>query len=152
MPFSNLITAASRPAPPTSKRRRLGAIALGSFLAFAGTSHLTFARSEFQAQVPEWVPVDDDVVVLLSGVAELSLGAALILLRKRRVPVGLAAAAFFVAIFPGNISQYVTHTDAFGLDTDRARLVRLFFQPLLVIWALWSTGAWKAVRAALKKG
>lgn len=152
MPFSNLITAASRPAPPTSKRRRLGAIALGSFLAFAGTSHLTFARTEFQAQVPEWVPVDDDVVVLLSGVAELSLGAALILLRKRRVPVGLAAAAFFVAIFPGNISQYVTHTDAFGLDTDRARLVRLFFQPLLVIWALWSTGAWKAVRAALKKG
>ena len=152
MPFSNLITAASRPAPPTSKRRRLGAIALGSFLAFAGTSHLTFARSEFQAQVPEWVPVDDDVVVLLSGVAELGLGAALILLRKRRVPVGLAAAAFFVAIFPGNISQYVTHTDAFGLDTDRARLVRLFFQPLLVIWALWSTGAWKAVRAALKKG
>ncbi|WP_341395120.1 DoxX family protein [Arthrobacter sp. G119Y2] len=152
MPIANLITAAARPAPPTSKRRRLGAIALGSFLAFAGTSHLTFAREEFQAQVPGWVPVDPDVVVLLSGVAELSLGAALILLRRRRVPVGLAAAAFFVAIFPGNISQYVTHTDAFGLDTDRARLVRLFFQPLLVIWALWSTGAWKAVRAALKKG
>ena len=151
MPLSNLITAAARPAPPTSKRRRLGAIALGSFLAFAGTSHLTFAREEFQAQVPGWVPVDPDVVVLLSGVAELSLGAALILLRKRRVPVGLAAAAFFVAIFPGNISQYVTQTDAFGLDTDRARLVRLFFQPLLVIWALWSTGAWKAVWAALKK-
>jgi uncharacterized membrane protein len=151
MPLSNLITTAAQPAPPTSKRRRIGAIVLGSFLAFAGTSHLTFARSEFQAQVPEWVPVDDDVVVLLSGIAELGFGAALILLRKRRVPVGLAVAAFFVAIFPGNISQYVTHTDAFGLDTDRARLVRLFFQPLLVIWALWSTGAWKAMRAALKK-
>lgn len=151
MPASKLITAATRPAPPTSKGRRLGAIALGSFLAFAGTSHLTFARQEFQAQVPAWVPLDDDVVVLLSGIAELSLGAALILLRRRRVPVGLAVAAFFVAIFPGNISQYVTHTDAFGLDTDGKRLVRLFFQPLLVVWALWSTGAWKALRGAVKK-
>lgn len=151
MAISHLISAAARPASPTSKSRRAGAVALGSFLAFAGTSHLTFAREEFQAQVPAWVPVDDDVVVLLSGVAELSLGAALILLRRRRVPVGLAVAAFFIAIFPGNISQYVTHTDAFGLTTDRSRLVRLFFQPLLVLWALWSTGAWQAVRAALKK-
>lgn len=151
MPASKLRTAATRPAPPTSKPRRVAAVALGSFLAFAGASHLTFARQEFQAQVPEWVPVDDDVVVLLSGVAEISLGAALILLRKRRVPAGWAAAAFFVAIFPGNISQYVTHTDAFGLDTDGKRLGRLFFQPLLVIWALWSTGAWKALRAAAKK-
>ncbi|WP_181032464.1 MULTISPECIES: hypothetical protein [unclassified Arthrobacter] len=148
---SRLAAAAARPAPPTSKPRRLGAIALGAFLAFAGTSHLTFARSEFQAQVPDWVPLDDDAVVLLSGVAEISLGAALILLRKRRVPVGWAAAAFFVVIFPGNISQYVTHTDAFGLDTDGKRLGRLFFQPLLVIWALWSTGAWKALRAAATK-
>ncbi|MCC3268555.1 hypothetical protein MUG94_15675 [Arthrobacter gengyunqii] len=148
---SRLAAAAAQPAPPTSKPRRLGAIALGAFLAFAGTSHLTFARSEFQAQVPDWVPLDNDAVVLLSGVAEISLGAALILLRKRRVPAGWAAAAFFVAIFPGNISQYVTHTDAFGLDTDGKRLGRLFFQPLLVIWALWSTGAWKALRAAAKK-
>lgn len=147
---SRLAAAAARPAPPTSKPRRLGAIALGAFLAFAGTSHLTFARSEFQAQVPDWVPLDDDTVVLLSGVAEISLGAALILLRKRRVPVGWAAAAFFVVIFPGNISQYVTHTDAFGLDTDGKRLGRLFFQPLLVIWALWSTGAWKTLRDAAK--
>ncbi|MBP3042393.1 hypothetical protein KKR91_15570 [Arthrobacter jiangjiafuii] len=146
-----LVSALARPSEPTSKARRIGAIALGSFLAFAGTLHLTFARSEFQAQVPDWVPVDDDVVVLLSGVAEISLGAALILLRKRRVPVGLAVAAFFVAIFPGNISQYVTHTDAFGLNSDRDRLIRLFFQPLLVLWALWSTGAWKGLRAAAKK-
>ncbi|MDM7991449.1 hypothetical protein [Arthrobacter sp. zg-Y877] len=133
-----------------SKPRRWAAVGLGTFLAFAGTSHLTFARQEFQAQVPGWVPLDEDAVVLLSGVAEISLGASLILLRKRRVPVGLAAAAFFIAIFPGNISQYVTHTDAFGLDSDRARLVRLFFQPPLVLWALWSTGAWKALREGLK--
>ncbi|MCC3278303.1 hypothetical protein LJ754_03910 [Arthrobacter sp. zg-Y40] len=145
--MEKLRAAVVRPAPPTSKPRRAGAVALGAFLLFAGTSHLTVARQEFRAQVPDWVPLDEDAVVLLSGAAELSLGAALILLRKRRVPVGLAAALFFVAIFPGNISQYATHTDAFGLDSDRARLVRLFFQPPLVLWALWSTGAWQALRA-----
>lgn len=116
--------------------------ALGAFLTFAGISHLTFARSEFQAQVPTWVPFSVDFVVVASGVVEIALGLSLLVLRRYRVPVGLVTAAFFVAIFPGNISQYVTHQDAFGLDTDTKRLVRLFFQPLLVAWALWGTGAW----------
>ncbi len=121
-------------------------IVLGLFLLFAGISHLTFARQEFTAQVPDWVPLGKDAVVLGSGVVEISLGAALVLLRKRRVTVGWFVAAFFVAVFPGNISQLVTHSDAFGLDSDRARGIRLLFQPVLVIWALWSTGAWKALR------
>jgi uncharacterized membrane protein len=118
---------------------------LGGFLTFAGTAHLTFGREEFQAQVPEWVPVDQDLVVLGSGVAELALGLALLSGRKRP-QVGWATAAFFVAIFPGNVAQYLDGADAFGLDTDRARFVRLFFQPVLVAWALWSTGAWRAWR------
>jgi uncharacterized membrane protein len=142
----------ARPAGKVSVPRLIGAVVLGGALAFAGVSHLTVARQEFQAQVPPWFPMDKDLVVLASGVVEISLGLALIALRKRRVPVGLLAATFFVVIFPGNISQYVTRTDGFGLDTDRARLVRLFFQPVLVAWALWSTGAWKELRAALRQG
>ncbi|SDS94934.1 DoxX family protein [Microterricola viridarii] len=126
--------------------RTVGRVALGVFLVFAGVSHLTFARQEFTAQVPDWLPASKDVVVLASGVVEISLGTALLLLRKRRVSVGWVVAAFFVAVFPGNISQYLTHSDAFGLDSDRARGIRLLFQPLLVLWALWSTGAWKAWR------
>jgi uncharacterized membrane protein len=141
----------TRPARKVSAPRLIGAVALGGALVFAGASHLTFARQEFQAQVPPWFPLDKDFVVLASGVVEISLGAALIALRKRRVPVGLVAAAFFVLIFPGNISQYMTRTDGFGLDTDRARLARLFFQPVLVAWALWSTGAWKELHAALRQ-
>lgn len=121
-------------------------ILLGVLLGYAGVSHLSFARSEFQAQVPPWLPLDADVVVLASGVVEIVLGAALILLGRWRVPIGWVVAAFFVAVFPGNISQFVTHTDAFGLDSDRARAIRLLFQPLLVGWALWSTGAWAAWR------
>ena len=117
---------------------------LGAALIFAGTMHLTVARAEFQAQVPEWLPLDADFVVVASGIVEIALGLGLIVLRKYRVIVGWLTAAFFVAIFPGNISQFITGTDAFGLDTDLARGIRLLFQPLLVLWALWCTGAFRA--------
>lgn len=131
------------PLPHVSLARTLGRLAFGAGLLFAGTTHLTVAREEFQAQVPEWLPLDADFVVLASGVVEICLGAALVALPKHRVPVGLAAAAFFTAIFPGNISQFVTHTDAFGLNSDTARGVRLLLQPLLVLGVLWGTAAWR---------
>lgn len=139
-------TTAGVSTPGRSLPRTIGRIVLGAALAFAGTTHLTIAREEFQAQVPRWLPLDKDFVVLASGVVEISLGAALILARRRRVPVGWIVAAFFVAIFPGNIAQYVDKVDGFGLTTDTARALRLPFQPLLVLWALWSTGAWKDFR------
>ena len=135
----------------TSLPRAIGRLAFGAALLFAGTTHLTVAREEFQAQVPEWVPLDPDFVVLASGVVEIALGAALVALPKQRVPVGLAAAAFFIAIFPGNISQFVKHTDAFGLNSDTARGVRLLFQPLLVLGVLWGTAAWRDRRSLLTK-
>lgn len=119
---------------------------LGAALTYAGITHLTTNRKEFLAQVPIWVPLDADFVVVASGVVEILLGLSLIILIKHQVKIGWITAAFFVAIFPGNISQYVNGIDAFGLDTDQARLTRLFFQPLLVIWALWCTGAWKSYR------
>ncbi len=118
-------------------------ILLGAFLLFSGISHLTVARTEFLAQVPTWLPVNADLVVVMSGIAEIMLGLALIFLVKQRAWVGLAAAAFFILIFPGNISQYVNQIDAFGLNTDQARFSRLFFQPVLVLWALWSTDGWR---------
>jgi uncharacterized membrane protein len=124
----------------------LARVLLGAMLLFTGTGHLTFARQEFAAQVPAWVPFSTDFVVLASGVVELVLGLALVFLASRRVAVGLIVAAFLVAVFPGNIAQYMTQTTAFGLDTDTKRLVRLFFQPVLVAWALWSTGAWTWLR------
>lgn len=111
--------------------------ALGGMLVFAGFSHLTFARRDFQAQVPDWVPISKDDTVLASGVVEIALGASLVLADEARRPlVGKIAAAFFVAVFPGNVSQYVNGRSAFGLDTDAKRLARLFFQPALVYWPL----------------
>ncbi|KGJ72205.1 membrane protein [Cryobacterium roopkundense] len=126
--------------------RTVGRIALGLALGFAGITHLTVARESFQAQVPAWVPLQPDLVVLGSGAVEIALGIALLVLAKHRVLVGLVVAGFFIIIFPGNISQFTTGTDAFGLNTDRDRFIRLLFQPLLVVWALWSTGAWAALR------
>jgi uncharacterized membrane protein len=119
-------------------------ILLGAALLFAGISHLTFNRLEFVAQVPNWVPLSTDLVVILSGIVEIALGLSLIALYNWKALAGWATAIFFVLIFPGNISQYANQVDAFGLDTDQARLIRLFFQPVLVLWAIWSTGALKA--------
>jgi len=118
--------------------RTIARIALGSALAFAGISHLTFARKDFRAQVPEWVPVDVDTTVLASGVAEIAIGAALVSGWRKQL-VGSAAAAFFIAVFPGNVSQWRNHRDAFGLDTDAKRLARLPFQIPLIVLAIWST-------------
>lgn len=130
----------------TSRVQNIFRIILGSFMTFAGFGHLTFQRDEFQAQVPGWLPSDPafiDFVVISSGIVEIALGLAMIFWTKHKVNVGLALAIFYVLIFPGNISQYTNGIDAFGLDTDQKRLIRLFFQPVLILWALWSTGALK---------
>ncbi len=119
-------------------------IILGSFMFFAGLAHLTFQRQEFFAQVPTWLPQNPafmDFVVISSGVVEILLGLSMIFLVRHKMKVGIVLAIFFVLIFPGNISQYINGIDAFGLDTDQKRFIRLFFQPVLIFWALWSTDA-----------
>ena len=124
--------------------RTVGRLLLGVVLLVAGVGHFVNTE-EFYGQVPDWLPLDAELVVLSSGVVELVLGLAL-LVGRHQVAVGWVVAAFFVAVFPGNVSQYVTGSDAFGLQSDRSRLIRLFFQPVLVVWALWCTGAWVAWR------
>ena len=119
--------------------KKLTQIILGIALTYAGSLHLTSSRQEFQAQVPTWLPLDPDFVVIASGIVEIILGISLLTLWRYRTQVGLTVALFFVLIFPGNINQYVNQIDAFGLNTDRERLIRLFFQPALVLWAYWST-------------
>ena len=125
--------------------KKLLQVLLGIFLTSAGFSHLGSNRQAFQAQVPTWLPIDADFVVIASGIVEIILGIALItttlVFKKYRKKVGIIVASFFVLIFPGNINQYVNGIDAFGLDTDQKRLIRLFFQPPLVIWSLWVSEA-----------
>lgn len=127
--------------------QNIARVGLGLFLIFAGTGHLTYARTEFLAQVPKWVPIDPDLVVVLSGIMEIAFGA-LLVSGWRKSLVGWGVAAFFIAVFPGNIAQFLSHKDAFGLNSDLARGIRLLFQPVLVIWALWASTAWVTWRSS----
>ncbi|GGF74075.1 DoxX family protein [Wenyingzhuangia marina] len=129
-------------------------IFLGALMTLAGIGHLTFQRQEFQAQVPRWLPTNPefmDFVVISSGIVEIALGLCLIFWIKNKVRIGIGLAIFYVLIFPGNISQYTNGIDGFGLDTDKKRLIRLFFQPVLILWVLWSTGALKYLINLKKK-
>lgn len=133
--------------------RTLARVVLGGFLLLAGVAHLSVAREEFRAQVPEWVPVAEDTVVVVSGVVEIVLGGALLVAPASALPaVGLTVAAFFVAIFPGNVAQWREGVDAFGLDSDTARFTRLLFQPVLIAVALWCTGAGARLRELVRRG
>ncbi|MCJ8290558.1 MAG: DoxX family membrane protein [Crocinitomicaceae bacterium] len=132
----------------TTLAQNIFRIILAIFMVYAGFSHLTFNRIDFQAQVPDWIPMSKDLVVILSGIVEMVLGLGLAFWGNKRAKFGWALALFFILIFPGNIAQYLDGKDAFGaLDSDKARLIRLFFQPVLIAWALWSSGAWKSWRA-----
>lgn len=137
-------TVADRPA--FSWPRAIARVVLGALLIFTGVSHLSFGRTAFHAQVPTWVPLNADVVITASGFVETALGVSLVLMTRWQVLVGWAVAIFFVLVFPGNVSQFANHANAFGLDSDLARGIRLLFQPPLVILALWCTGAWAALR------
>jgi uncharacterized membrane protein len=118
-------------------------VVLGTMMTLAAIAHFTFARAGFQAQVPNWVPVDKDLVVILSGIVELGLGLCMIFWTKEKVRIGIILAIFYVLVFPGNIAQYTNHISALHMDTDADRLHRLYFQPVLILWALWCTGALK---------
>lgn len=129
----------------TTKTQNLFRILLAIFMIYAGFSHLTFNRIDFQAQVPDWLPFSKDLVVILSGIVEMALGLGLAFWKSKRVHFGWALALFFIMVFPGNIAQYLNGTDAFGvLDSNEVRFGRLFFQPVLIAWAIWSAGSWKA--------
>lgn len=127
-----------------ARARGVAAWLLAAVFAAAGVSHLTWGRRGYRIVVPAWAPratgLDVDGIVVASGAAELVLAAGLAGLPAERRRVGAAAALFLLAVWPGNVHQWRTRRSAPLLRTDRARLVRVLLQPLLVAWALWSTG------------
>ncbi len=125
-------------------------ILIGLFFIFAGISHLSFQRIAFLAQVPNWLPIQPELIVFLSGLVEILLGAILLFLPKYKTAAGWLIALFLVAVFPGNIAQLLNHKDAFGLNSDLLRWIRLPFQPILIILVLWSTDSWSTWRNKVK--
>ncbi len=118
---------------------------LALLLVGAGVSHMTWGRRGYRIVVPGWATqllhTDKDLIVVASGAVEVLLGTAVVAFPRERRRIGAAIAAFFVAVFPGNVHQWRTGRSAPGLTTDRARFVRLFLQVPLVAWAWWSTRA-----------
>lgn len=133
-----------------TKKQNTVRIFIGLFLIFTGAGHLSFQREAFLAQVPKWLPLEPDTVVLLSGGIEIFLGVGLVFFHHQRAFFGWLVAIFLVAVFPGNIAQLMNHKDAFGLNTELLRWLRLPFQPLLIILVLWSSGAWAKWRSKKK--
>ena len=137
----------------TSTIQNIFRILLGLIMLYIGIAHLSFRRIEFQAQVPTWLTTDKDLmdlVVLISGYVEIAFGVLMIFGRKLKVKTGIALGVFYILIFPGNINQYINEIDSLRLDSENKRLMRLFFQPLLVLWAFWSTGALKYIKRKSK--
>lgn len=129
--------------PATTRQRPLGVLlrwALAAFLATAGVGHFV-APEEFMAQVPPYLPAPE-LLIAVSGVAELAIAIALVVLPRYRRLMGITAALFFVVILPGNVAQYTEARDAFGLTSDTARLARLVLHPLLWVWALAAGDLW----------
>ena len=132
----------NNPSIKTTIVQNIFSILLGDFMLYAGIGHLTFLRESFQEQVPTWITTDEgfmDFIILSSGIVEIAFGALIVRGGKLKVETGIALAIFYILVFPGNINQYVNQIDSFGLDTDSKRLIRLFFQPVLILWALWSS-------------
>jgi len=137
----------------TSTIQNIFRILLGLIMLYIGIAHLSFRRIEFQAQVPTWLTTDKDLmdlVVLISGYVEIAFGVLMIFGRKLKVKTGIALGVFYILIFPGNINQYINEIDSLRLDSENKRLIRLFFQPLLVLWAFWSTGALEYLKRKFK--
>ena len=137
----------------TSTIQNIFRILLGLIMLYIGVAHLSFRRIEFQAQVPTWLTTNEgmmDLVVLISGYIEIAFGILMIVGGKLKVKTGIALGIFYILIFPGNINQYVNEIDSLRLDSENKRLIRLFFQPLLVLWALWSSGALKHLKRKSK--
>ncbi len=144
----NLIQRLAKEQVKTSTVQNIFRILLGLTMIYAGVGHLTFRRIDFYAQVPTWLTTDQaliDLIVVISGVVEIIMGLAMVWGGKIKVQIGLILALFYIAVFPGNINQYVNHIDAFILTTDRARFLRLLFQPVFILWSLWSSGALKVL-------
>ena len=137
----------------TSTIQNIFRILLGLIMLYIGVAHLSFRRIEFQAQVPTWLTTDKDLmdlVVLISGYVEIAFGVLMIFGKKLKVKTGIALGVFYILIFPGNINQYINEIDSLRLDSENKRLIRLFFQPLLVLWAFWSTGALEYLKRKFK--
>ena len=114
-------------------------IAMAIFYLAAGLLHVG-TPEKFLPIVPDWVP-QPDLVIVATGVCEISGALALMTTRLRKL-AGIMLALYAVCVFPANIKHAIDHIDLPGLPSSWwYHAPRLAFQPVLVWWALWCSGA-----------
>jgi uncharacterized membrane protein len=115
--------------------------ALAAFFTTTGVLHFVIPRS-YEAMMPPSLPAHREAVIV-SGIAEIAGGAAVLPPRTRRFArwwlLGL-----LVAVFPANVHMALNPEQVRGLDLDRvprwALWARLPLQPLAMAWV------WRATR------
>jgi uncharacterized membrane protein len=114
---------------------------LAAFFTFAGAMHFVTPRS-YEAIMPPSFPRHRESVIV-SGLAEIAGGAAVLPRRSRRFArwwlLGL-----LVAVFPANVHMAIHPEQVPGLDERVPRWAlwaRLPLQPLAMLWV------WRATRA-----
>ncbi len=118
---------------------KLGSVALlGAFYVFGGWNH--FANPDFYApMMPPYLPAHD-LLIRLSGVAEVTLGVAVLVPASRRL-AAWGIIALLVAVVPANF-HIAIYDLPIGEATQGAggwNWVRIAFQPVLMLWAWWHT-------------
>jgi len=106
---------------------------LGLFFIAAGINH--FWHSAFYvAMMPPYLPLHDALVVV-SGLAEIGLGA-LVMFKRWQVVAGWGLVALSVAVFPANV-QMALHPELFPRFTPAGLWLRLPLQAVAVAWIVW---------------
>jgi uncharacterized membrane protein len=107
----------------------------GALFIVAGITHFT-SRAFFVSIVPPYLP-SPDALVVISGVAEIGLGAAIWVPRWSRL-AGWGLIALLIAVFPANIHMW-RHPELYPTIAPSALLWRLPIQGVLIAWAYWFT-------------
>jgi len=118
--------------------KRILLYVMAAFYVFAGVMH--FVRPEFyRPLMPPYLPWHG-FLIFLSGVAEVVLGAA-VLVPSLRTIAAWGIILLLIAIFPANLHVALYNVPLAG-NAEGAGIwnwVRLPFQGVLILWAWWYT-------------
>jgi uncharacterized membrane protein len=112
---------------------------MAAFYIAAGTGHLIRPEA-FLPIVPDFVPLPRETI-LITGLCELAGAVALLTPRLRKL-AGIMLALYALGVWPANIKHALEGIDLPPIpDTWWYHGPRLAFQPVLMWWALFCSGA-----------
>lgn len=115
--------------------RELGSYSMVIFLVFFGLSHF-YKQDELILMLPDFIPFPE-FIIFITGIIEITLAVGLLFPTTRRLS-GILIAVYFIAVLPANIYKAVNTVEISGtLSNDTVAWLRIFFQPIFIVWALY---------------